>query len=367
MTTSQPASRPGRAGGDKTVSSTAARTITVAADTLAEVSTDLFARGGMNADDAAFMGRCLVDADLRGVHSHGTRHVVRYVRSLLSGEWNPRPTFQVEREKGGVVLIDGDSGAGHLIGRHAMTMAIEKAREFGIGSVSVRNSTHCGAMAFYTQMAADAGCIGFASTNAGVRMAPAGGRDPLVALNPLSWAAPTDRGWAVDLDMATSVVAGNKLQVAKERGEKIPLGWALDEEGNPTDDPDAGMRGVILPVGGVKGYGMAVCLDILTGVVSGGRFGAGLGGPGAAQLYQAIEIEALMPLAEFTARMGQLIDQLKSSRLAAGSAGVFLPGEIEHTLKQERLKSGIPMTAVVIEGINELVRELGGDRVITAA
>jgi LDH2 family malate/lactate/ureidoglycolate dehydrogenase len=211
-------------------------------------------------------------------------------------------------------------------------------------------------------MAADAGCIGFASTNAGVRMAPTGGSDPLVALNPLSWAAPTDRGWAVDLDMATSVVAGNKLTMAKERGEKIPLGWALDEHGQPTDDPDAGMRGVILPIGGPKGYGMAVCLDIITGVLSGGRFGAGLGGPGAAQIYQAIDIGALMPLAEFKARMGELIDQLKSSRLTPGSKGVFLPGEIEHNLKQERLASGIPMTAIVIEAMEDLERELGGDR-----
>lgn len=339
--------------------STTVRTLTVSADALSRTSAALFARADMPADDAAFMGACLTDADLRGVHSHGTRHVVRYVRQLLGGEWNPHPTFTVLSEKGGVVLFDGDSGAGHLIGRHATRLAIARAKEFGIGSVSVRNSTHCGAMAYYTQMAADAGCIGFASTNAGVRMAPWGGRDPLVALNPLSWAAPTNRPWAVDLDMATSVVAGNKLTMAKERGESIPLGWAIDENGNPTEDPDAGMRGVILPVGGAKGYGMAVCLDIITGVLSGGRFGAGLGGPGAAQIYQAIDIETFMPVDEFRARMGELIDQLKSSRLAAGSTGIFLPGEIEYNAKQARLTSGIPMTAVVIEEMNRLAEELG--------
>ncbi len=348
------------------MSSSAASTLTVAADTLRAVTADLFERAGMPAEEAAFMGECLVDADLRGVHSHGTRHVVRYVRSLLKGEWNPRPTFRVVRERGATVLLDGDAGAGHLIGRHCMRLAIDRAREFGTATVSVRNSTHCGAMAYYTQMAADAGCIGFAATNAGVRMAPWGGADPLVALNPLSWAAPTDRGWAVDLDMATSVVAGNKLAVARERGEKIPLGWALDEHGNPTDDPEAGMRGLLLPVGGAKGYGMAVCLDILTGVLSGGRFGAGLGGPGAAQIYQAIDIDSFIPLDEFRARMGQLIDQLKSSRLAPGSTGIFLPGEIEYTLKQQRLKEGIPMTAVVVEGINALAEELGTGRHVTA-
>jgi LDH2 family malate/lactate/ureidoglycolate dehydrogenase len=335
------------------------RTLVVAPDNLRHTSAALFASAGMPADDAAFMGDCLTDADLRGVHSHGTRHVVRYVQQLLNGEWNATPQFRVLSTKGGVALLDADRGAGHLIGRHAMRLAIERAKEFGIGSVSVRNSTHCGAMAYYTQMAADAGCVGFASTNAGVRMAPWGGRDPLVALNPLSWGAPTDRPWAVDLDMATSVVAGNKLTMARERGEGIPLGWALDEHGNPTEDPDAGMRGVILPIGGAKGYGMAVCLDIITGVLSGGRFGAGLGGPGAAQIYQAIDIETFMPVAEFQARMGELIDQLKSSRLAAGSRGIFLPGEIEYNLKQERLSAGIPMTGVVIDDMNALAADRG--------
>ncbi len=340
-------------------------TITVAADNLRAVTADLFERAGMPAEDAAFMGECLVDADLRGVHSHGTRYATSYVSALRSGNWNPRPQIQTVRERGATVLLDGDAGAGHLIGRHAMRLAIDKAREFGTSTVSVRNSTHCGAMAYYTQMAADAGCIGFAATNAGVRMAPWGGADPLVALNPLSWAAPTDRGWAVALDMATSVVAGNKLAVARERGEKIPLGWALDEHGNPTDDPEAGMRGLLLPVGGAKGYGMAVCLDILTGVLSGGRFGAGLGGPGAAQIYQAIDIDSFIPLDEFRGRMGQLIDQLKSSRLAPGSSGIFLPGEIEHTLKQQRLREGIPMTAVVVEEINQMARELGSSQQVT--
>ncbi len=126
------------------------------------------------------------------------------------------------------------------------------------------------------------------------------------------------------------------------------------------------MRGLLLPVGGAKGYGMAVCLDILTGVLSGGRFGAGLGGPGTAQIYQAIDIDSFIPLDEFRGRMGQLIDQLKSSRLAPGSSGIFLPGEIEYTLKQQRLRDGIPMTAVVVEGINALAEELGVGRHVTA-
>lgn len=353
-------------GSDTMANSTDQGTIVVAASNLREVVTDLFIGAGMPREDADFMGACLVDADLRGVHSHGTRYVADYVRALRGGQWNPQPTFQIVREKGANVLLDADRGAGHLVGRYAMALAIARAHEFGTGTVSVRNSTHCGAMAFFTQLAADAGCIGFAATNAGVRMAPYGGADPVVALNPLSWAAPTDRDWAVDLDMATSVAAGSKLLVARERGERIPFGWALDEQGQPTDDPEAGMRGVMLPLGGPKGYGLAVCLDILTGVLSGGRFGAGLGAPGTAQIFQALDIETFLPLDEFRARMGQLIDQLKGSQPAPGSPGVFLPGEIEFNRKQERLRSGIPMTATVIAGLNALAQELGSGLEITA-
>jgi LDH2 family malate/lactate/ureidoglycolate dehydrogenase len=336
----------------------ASGTLTVAAENLRDVVTDLFRRAGMTDEGASFMGGCLVDADLRGVHSHGVRYAVNYVRALQKGAWNPTPTISVVRERGAMALLDADNGPGHWIGAQAMTMAIEKAREHGTGTVSVRNSTHCGAMAFFTQMAADAGCVGFASTNAGVRMAPTGGKEAVIALNPLSWAAPTDRPWAVDLDMATSVVAGSKLGLSRERGEKIPFGWALDEDGNPTDDPDAAEKGVMLPVGGPKGYGMAVCLDIITGVLSGGRFGKGLGGPGTAQFYQAIDIEFFMPVDEFKARMGQLVDQIKGSALAPGSSGIFLPGEIEHNNKTARLKGGIPMTQVVIDDINALASEL---------
>lgn len=354
--------------GNAAASSAETKTLTVAAENLREVTTDLFVRAGMPAEDADFMGACLVDADLRGVHSHGTRYTTNYITALLDGSWNARPDMQIVHEKGATILLDADKGAGHLVGRHAMNMAITRAAEFGTATVAVRNSTHCGAMAFFTQMAADAGCIGFAATNAGVRMVPHGGADPIIALNPLSWAAPTDRGWAVDLDMATSVAAGSKLPMAKERGELIPLGWALDEQGNPTADPDAGMRGVMLPLGGAKGYGLAVCLDIITGVLSGGRFGNGLGAPGTAQHFQATDIAAFIPLDEFKTRMGQLIDQIKASRPAPGSPGVFLPGEIEYNLKQQRLDSGIPMTAAVIEGINAMTRELGiGARVIPIA
>jgi len=338
---------------------TAYKTRTVTPDSLRATVAAMFHKVGMPEADAAFMGQCLVDADLRGVHSHGTRYTVSYIRSLQRGAWNPTPNIRVERERNATAVIDADRSAGPLSSRRAMQLAIEKAKQYGTATVSVRNSSHCGALAYYTQMAADAGCIGFASTTAGRLMAPFGGVEKIIALNPLSWAAPTDKPWAVDLDMATSMIAGSKLGMAIEKGEKIPLGWALDEHGNPTEDPAAALKGTLLPIGGPKGYGMSVVLDIISGVLSGATFGKGLGGPGGGHFFQATDVEAFVPLDEFKRRMGELVDQIKGSQLAPGSSGIFLPGEIEHGNKTRRSKEGIPMTAGVMDELEAVAAEIG--------
>lgn len=338
---------------------TASGTRTVTAESLSSIVAQMFATVGMPPADAEFMGRCLVDADLRGVHSHGTRYAVTYIRNIQKGQWNPTPNVRVVVDKAAIAVLDADRSAGHLASRRAMQLAIEKAKQYGTATVSVRNSSHCGALAFYTQMAADAGCIGFASTTAGRLMAPWGGVDKIIALNPLSWAAPTNKPWALDLDMATSVIAGSKLGMAIEKGERIPLGWALDADGKPTEDPAAALKGTLLPVGGPKGYGMSVVLDVLSGVLSGATFGKGLGGPGGGHVVQATDVEAFQPLEEFTTHMGELIDQIKQSQLAPGSSGIFLPGEIEWGNKQTRLREGIPMTAGVMDEIEAVAGELG--------
>jgi LDH2 family malate/lactate/ureidoglycolate dehydrogenase len=319
----------------------------------------IYAGLGVPEADAALLGTALVDADLRGVYSHGCRWVSVYARNIRAGGVNLQPTIRTIRDDGATCLLDGDSGLGHVLAKRAMTMAIERAKEHGVGVVALRNSQHIGALAYYTQMAADAGCIGYTTTNAGIVMVPPGGREKVVGLNPLSWAAPTARPWSFNLDMATSVVAGSKLGMAIERGEKIPFGWAIDPDGNPTDDPKKGLEGGILPLGGPKGYGLSVMLDIMSGVLSGGRFGRGLGMKGSAQLFQALDIEHFMSLDEFRSRMEELIQQIKGSALAPGSKGIFFPGEIEYNLKQERLANGLPLDAFVRGEIKKEAEALG--------
>lgn len=336
---------------------TSVATRTVPAVKLRGVTTAVFAALGLPHGDAALMGELLVDADLRGVHSHGTRWVVRYARWLQGGA-NTNPKITAVHDDGPTAALDGDGGLGHIVSVYAMKLAIDKARRHGTGVVTVRNSNHCGAMAYYTGMAADAGCIGFATSTAGILMAPTGGRDKLIGVNPASWGFPTSRGWNLDLDMAPSIVAGSKIDMAKIRGEKIPLGLALDKDGNPTDDPAKAQEGVLLPAGGIKGYALAVVFDVLSGVLSGGRFGKGLGMEGGSQIFQAIDVERFMPLDEFKGRMEQLIAQIKGSALAPGSNGVFLPGEIEYMNKQERLENGIAMEATTLRDIETIASEL---------
>ena len=326
---------------------------------LEQLVADIYHGLGVPTDDARLLANALVDADLRGVHSHGCRWVPTYARSIRAGTVNLHPTIRAVRDDGPTCLLDGDGGLGHVLATRAMRLAIEKAKRHGVGVVAMRNSQHIGALAYYTQMAADAGCLGFATTNAGIAMVPPGGREKIVGLNPLSWAAPTARPWSLNLDMATSVVAGSKLGMAIERGEKIPFGWAVDADGNPTDDPKKGMEGGLLPLGGPKGYGLAVMLDVMAGVLSGGRFGRGLGMKGSSQLYQAIDIERFIPLSEFKERMEQLIEQIKGSALAPGSTGIFFPGEIEYNLKQERLARGIPLDAFVRGELRREAEALG--------
>ena len=315
---------------------------------------------GVPAENAAFMGQCLVDADLCGVHSHGSRWAPTYARSLRSGGINGKAEPKIVQDREATAIVDGDRGIGHIAVRFAMDLAIQKAKRFGSATVSVRNNGHCGAMRYYTQQAADAGCIGFAATTGGTMIAPWGGLDRRVGLNPISWAAPTGRGYAYNLDMAPSVVAGSKVQMAQARGEKMPLDWALDAQGNPTDDPESAFKeGTLAPIGGPKGVGLGIAADILCAVLSGGRYGEGQGERGGGQVVQAIDIEHFQPLDEFKSRMDRMVDFMKSSRMREGVKEIFIPGELEYTRRQDYLKNGIPLDQPTRESLRKDAEEAG--------
>ncbi len=338
--------------------------VRTSADRLTTFAESAFCAVGVPEADARTIADALVDADLRGVHSHGVRWIPRYVASLRAGSTNPQPHVQVVVDGGTTVVTDGDLGQGHVVAAAANDLAIERALMHGIGAVALRRSTHCGAMAYYTNRTAARGCIGFASTNGNANMAPTGGTSRLIGNNPLAYSFPTRQGFTFALDMATSVVAGSRLLMAIERGENIPTGWAVDGNGQPTEDPRAWRErdGLLLPIGGAKGYGLAVVLDVLCGVLSGGHFGAQRSEPGStdtSQFFLAIRIDRFMPLEQFLDRMDAMIEQIRASELAPGSPGVFLPGEMEHNQKQDRMVNGVPLDAKTVEALERIRHEFG--------
>lgn len=334
-------------------------TIAVLPDQLRDTVTAIFVGNGLPRDDADVVADSLVDADLRGVSSHGVVRVPTYVKGVRDGSINPRPEVRVVYDGGSRALIDGDRGMGQVGSQRATSEAIQRARTHGIGAVGLRGSRHCGAMAYWANQALAANCVGIATTNAGLNMAPTGGRDKIVGNNPIAIAVPTNRPWPMVLDMATSVVAGGKLDVAAIRGETIPLDWATDLDGGPTSDPVVARKGLLLPVGGPKGYGLALMLDVLAGVLTGARFGGGLGPSGSGQFFLALAVEGFMPIAEFKARMDEVIDQLHHSALASGSSQIFVPGEIEHQKSETRRAEGIPLEGPIVDELNRLAREAG--------
>jgi LDH2 family malate/lactate/ureidoglycolate dehydrogenase len=321
---------------------------------------DVYVKAGMPEKNAAFMGQCLVDADLCGVHSHGSRWAPNYARGLRGGSINAQAEPEVVQDKGATAIVDGQRGVGHIAVAFAMELAIKKAKEYGNATVSIRRNGHCGAMRYYTQQAADAGCIGFAATTGGTMIAPWGGLERRVGLNPISWAAPTGRGFSYNLDMAPSVVAGSKVEMAIARGDKMPLDWAFDAEGNPTDDPNlARQSGTLAPIGGPKGVGLGIAADILCAVLSGGRYSEEQGERGGGQIVQAIDIEHFQPLDEFKGRMDRMVDFMRTSTKRPGVDAIYIPGELEYNRRQDYLKNGIPLDQPTRESLQKDAEEAG--------
>ena len=344
----------------------------------------VLAAAGLPVKGAAIVSDSLVDADLRGVHSHGTVRVPYYVERLRTGGNNARPRIRVVSEGPAYALLDGDDGMGQVVAQRCVRVAVEKSRASGIGWVICRRSSHFGAAAYWAVQAVSEGMIGFAATNTIASMFPFGGAAQVVGNNPICYAIPAGKNPPVILDMAMSVAAGGKVAVLKAKGQPIPEGWLLDSLGRPTTDPNAvASGGAVAPIGGPKGFGLALMMDVICGVLSGanfagtfpprgpadrfGSFGAAADARfGNGHNFMAIDISRFMPLGEFTTRMEALVATVKSARRAPGVDRIYLPGEIEHDLKRARLEAGIPLPATVLEALAETALELGVEPLASA-
>ena len=319
--------------------------------------------------DARLTASILLDADLRGVESHGMAHLAGfYVRRLQDGLINPRPDINVARQSPSAATLDGDRGLGFVVGHQAMSLAIEKARATGSGWVSVANSTHYGAGAYYAMMALQHDMIGFSMTTGGRLMAAPGALGRTMGLNVLCVAAPTGKPYPYVLDMATSVVAHGKIEIAARRGQSIPEGWAIDAAGRAITDPSNMQPGyALLPLGGLpatggyKGFGLAMLVDILCGALSGFGTSAEIeGGRTAAHCFGALRIDAFGPEETYLEKIDGMIDAVLRSEVAEGAEQVRIPGELEHRLAQERREAGtVPLHLAILEGFRSAAEELG--------
>jgi LDH2 family malate/lactate/ureidoglycolate dehydrogenase len=339
----------------------------VAADRLRALIAQLFTAAGVPEGDAATVAEVLVEADLRGVESHGSTRVAGYLSMMKLGLLNPRPKVEVVRDTPALAMLDGDGGFGIVVAKRAMRTALDKAKAIGVACTTVRNVSHTGLVGFYPMMAAAEGLIGLAMNNGPKILPPFGGTTPTYATNPFAAAFPGTRDPIV-LDMATSVVAGGKLRLAAKKGTAIPPDWALDREGVPTTDPnEAIFHGFMQWAGGYKGFGLATVVEVLAGVLSGGLFGTDVPAMKSfgqeplvtSAFYLAIDPGQFMPVEEFRARVTRLIEMVKASERAKGVEEVYIAGEIEFRRKAERLRNGIPISGVVRDELRGLAADAG--------
>lgn len=327
---------------------------------------------GLPPDDAARGAEILVDADLAGIESHGIAHLPwhpGYAPGFAAGTINPRPNPAVLRESPVSAAWDADGAFGLVIAARAMDLAIAKAEETGIGMVTVRNGRHFGAAGYYARMAAERGLIGMAMTAVPPIAVAAGGLDRVFGTNPIAMAAPVDGQEPFLLDMATTAVAGGKLEIAGRQGRALPAGWAVDADGAASDDPAALRKaGALLPLGSdlstssYKGYGLGLMVDILCGVLSGQ--GPALGneavrGGEMGQWFAAWRINLFRDPDEFMAEMSAWLDDLRETRPAPGVDQVLVAGDPEHHARDERLELGVPLDAETVDQLAELAQKTG--------
>lgn len=331
---------------------------------LRDFATATYVAVGMSETDACLCADTLVQADLWGHQSHGVMRLSWYAARLKAGVCNPKAQPEFVVDAGGLALIDGHDAMGQILAARAAQEAVRRAKIHGIAAVGIRNSNHFGTALYFTLMVAREGCVGFLSTNASPAMAPWGGRKKIIGTNPWSWASPAGSHPPMVLDIANTGVARGKVYLARQKGQPIPEGWAINAAGAPTTDPSEAIEGIILPMAQHKGYAIALMMDMLSGVLTGSGFGVDVAGPyqaerrsQAGQLMIALNIEAFQPLAEFNTRMETLITQIKAVPLAQGFSEVFYPGEMEARNDSDNRRRGLLLPEDTLSDLRKVAFE----------
>lgn len=342
--------------------------IIVSENSLKQFCTSAFMAAGMPPEQADAVAVNLIEADLQGVTSHGVVRLPIYVQRLCAGAVNPCPRIQVAHETPTTAVIDGDNGMGQWVGMRAMRTAVEKAQSGNCVFVSVRNSNHYGAAGYYARMAVPHNMIGFTFTIGGINhMTAWGGAQGILGNNPFAVALPAGNERPVVLDMACSTAARGKIIVAAKDGTPIPDDWATGPDGRPTTDPVEALKGFMLPIGGPKGYSLTLVIGLLSTMLSGAAFGSevthmydDLERPqNIGHLFGVLPVASFEPVEIYKRRMDKAIREVRNTDRAPGVERIYLPGEREELLAEERRRCGIPISTAVWSELQELADRLG--------
>jgi LDH2 family malate/lactate/ureidoglycolate dehydrogenase len=322
---------------------------------------------GISTQEAKIIAALMTRADLQGSEGHGVFRLPQYIRRIRGGAVNIRPRIRVEREAAGMALVDGDNGMGHLVMRFATEKAIEKAKAAGVAWVGVKRSNHAGPASLYASMPLDHDLIGlYLAVGNANHLPPWGGLDMLLSTNPIAVAVPAGKEPPIVLDMATTVAAYGKVKTKAQRGEAMPEGWMMDRQGRPLTDPRRANDGFLLPIGGYKGYGLALIFGLLAGTLNGAAMGRDVVDFNAddttptntGHAIVAINVDAFQPVADFKRSVDALIRDLRNSERLPGVDRIRLPGEGSHAARADRLKHGIPLPAPLAASLAQLAAEL---------
>lgn len=328
---------------------------------------DVLSAHGQPRGDAETVARLMVEADLHGADGHGVFRLPRYVDRLLAGGFNLTPEIRVDRQQGTALRVDGDNAMGHLVVKRCVDEAMVLAREQGVAWVGCHNSNHAGAAGVYAMMPAAQDMIGlYMAVGSANHMAPWGGSDLLLSTNPIAIAVPGGQG-PILLDMATTNAAYGKVKLAAQRGQTMPDDWMIDAEGNPLTDPTLSATGSLLPIGGPKGYGLALMIGLLAGTLNGAAMGRDVvdfnkddtSVTNTGQAILVIDLKALADPAVFKASVDRIRDEMTASRLRPGFDEIRLPGDRALACRAEHLRNGVPCPAALLDSLRPVAERAG--------
>lgn len=340
-----------------------AEQISISIENLRQVVVETLTKVGVSQDDAEIVLDTILFANRRGVATHGVGRLPLYVHKIAAGHYNPKNEIEVLADNTAYALLDAHNGFGQVVAYKATMMAIDKAKKYGVAVVGVRNSNNFGTAGYFGDMAAREGCAAMVYANAAPAIAPTGGNKTIFGTNPLCYAYPGDEEHdPILLDMATTIAARGKIRLAAKNGEKIPLDWAIGPDGQPTDDPNVALKGSLLPIGGYKGYGLSMFVDIFAGMLTGSHFAGEVKNlskmeedSGNGHLFVVIDLNKFMSHEEKKERINHFYKAVK----ACGDEGkIFMPGEIEY-IKMKKAVETVQISSKQFEDVNAVAEEVG--------